>query len=110
MLERQRIECDRCGWGWLAVVSLGLWPAIVWGTQAAAVGTLHVEGQGIARLVLQGNAGQSRTFEHPDPNLVLPEGDYRIEYITLEGGLVCFRSQIPADQQGVKIRVGARRL
>lgn len=107
MRERQRVRGNRWSRGWWALVFLGLWPAIGWGTQAAAVGTLHMEGQGIEQLVLQDNAGRRNTFVRPDPNLVLPEGDYHVEAITLRDGYVCLGRQLSAEEQVVKVRAGA---
>jgi hypothetical protein len=107
MREWQRVRGNRWSRGWWALVFLGLWPAIGWGTQAAAVGTLHMEGQGIEQLVLQDNVGRRNTFARPDANLVLPEGDYRIEQITLQGGYYCPGRQLSAEEQVVNVRAGA---
>lgn len=64
-------------------------PAGVCAAQTARVGTLHLEGQGIEQLILRDDKGHRQTFQHPEPNLVLPEGNYSIEQITLLGGHSC---------------------
>ncbi len=70
------------------------------------VGVLHIEGEGIERLVLQGNTGPLTVFERLEPNVVLPEGSYRLEEVALRGGYSCPWPQIPAAARVVKMGPG----
>ncbi len=94
------------GWALLAVAFLYVSQVGAGGEPSPGVGTLHIEGEGIERLVLQGSTGPRKVFERPEPNLVLPEGSYRLEEVVLQGGYSCPWPQIPAGARVVKIGPG----
>jgi hypothetical protein len=107
MIQQQRVKYHRLGlvlWGlvFLQATQSGF------GTgQAPGVGMLHLEGQGIERLVLQDDTRQPKVFQRPEPSLVLSEGCYHVEQITLLGGHSCHQYQVPYAQRIVRIGPGA---
>jgi hypothetical protein len=60
-------------------------------------GTLHIEGEGILRLVLQGSTGPRLFYYSHEPNLVLDAGTYRLEEIVVQGNYSSSGLQIPAQ-------------
>ncbi len=74
--------------------------------QAPGVGTLHIEGEGIVRLVLQGSGGPRLFFYSREPNLVLPADTYRLEEVVLQGSYSSSGLQIPAPARVLKIEQG----
>jgi hypothetical protein len=70
-------------------------------------GTLHIEGERIVRLVLQGSTGPRLFFYSREPNLVLQADTYRLEEIVLQGSYSSSGLQIPAPARVVKIEPGA---
>ncbi len=69
-------------------------------------GTLHVEGEGIVRLVLQGSTGPRLFFYSREPNLVLPADTYRLEEIVVQSSYSSSGLQIPAPARVLKIEPG----
>ena len=107
MVRKRKAKHARLGWALLGMIFLGAQQADARGEQAPRVGTLHIDGAGIERLVLQGDTGQPKVFPRPEPNVVLPEGNFRLEEVTLQGGYSCLGFQIPAEARVVKIGAGA---
>lgn len=95
-------------WGWALVALVFLWASQVGvGSEPSLrVGTLHLEGEGIERLVLQDSTGLLKVFYYREPSLVLPEGSYRLHEVFLQGGYSCLWPQIPAAARVVRIGPG----
>lgn len=54
-----------------------------------ALGEIKIEGKYIQRLVLQDSKGQRKEFIKPEESIRLPEGEYSVQEIQLEGGFKC---------------------
>jgi hypothetical protein len=104
MLALRNTEYSLFGWALLGLISFCMCQAGVCRGQSPRGGTLHIDGTGIERLVLRDSQGQSRVCPHPTGDLVLPEGDYRVYEVTLQGGHSCRQAQLPPDLQSVRIR------
>jgi hypothetical protein len=94
---------SKSGWLGLALtglVCLSLLQAAVYAAEtapgtAAQVGELRIEGESIERLVLTDGTGSSRKFDRPAAVVTLPEGEYRLQEVALEGGYQCRAYQVP---------------
>jgi hypothetical protein len=107
MVERWELKHIISVWVLLGMICLGTSQADTLGAQTSRTGTLHIDGASIDRLVLQGDAGQPQVFPVSEPNLVLPEGSYHLQEVTLQGGYSCRGLEIPAAARVVKIGPGA---
>jgi len=67
------------------------------------VGTLHIDGAGIERLVLQDSAGKPMVYYHRERDLVLHAGRYRLEEVVLQGDYSSSGLQIPAAARDLQI-------
>ncbi len=65
------------------------------GPGTEAVGELRIEGGSIERLVLADNRGRIREFDRPRAVLSLPEGQYRLQEVSLAGGYRCWPHMVP---------------
>ena len=101
MLER-RIA----GYCVLGTVLLLILPTARGGAQTPGMGTLHVEGEGIQRLVLQGSTGPRLFYYSREPNLVLRADTYHLEEIVVQGSYASSGLQIPAPARVLKIEPG----
>jgi hypothetical protein len=94
--------------GWVLLCPVLFWvpQAAMCSEQPPRVGTLHVEGEGIERLVLQGSTGPRMVYYYREPNLVLPEGSYRLEEVVLQGDYSSLVPRNPGEARVVKIEPG----
>ena len=106
MLERRIAHYNLLGGVLLGMVLLHAPPAARGGDQSPAVGTLHVEGEGIQRLVLQGSTGPRLFYYSREPNLVLRADTYHLEEIVVQGSYASSGLQIPAPARVLKIEPG----
>ena len=104
MLRNMRYNA--LGWVVSGMVFLHATQACLCAGQTPRVGTLHIEGQGIDRLVLQDDTGRRNVFYYREPNLILAEGTYRLDEVVLQGGYSSLRSQIAVEAPVVKIAPG----
>jgi hypothetical protein len=102
MLRRRCGRHKRFGWMVLGMVLLCTADVALCAEPASRVSTLHLAGQGIGRLILRDSMGQRKIFSRPEPNLVLPEGDYCLDQVELQGGPSC----VPAEQRVLRLRAG----
>ncbi len=82
-------------------------PPATWGSnQTSRTGTLHIEGEEIVRVVLQGSTGPRLFFYSREPNLILPADTYRLEEVVVQGSYSSSGLQIPAPARVLKIEPG----
>jgi hypothetical protein len=106
MFQQRRVKYHRFGWiPWGVAVLLAAQGGFG-AEQTTQVGTLHIEGEGIVRLVLQGSTGPRLFFYSREPNLVLPADTYRLEEIVLQGSYSSSGLQIPSPARVLKIEPG----
>ncbi len=106
MFQQQRVKYHWLGWVlWGIVLLHGTQPGSGQ-EQMPRVGTLRIEGEGIERLVLQGDTGPRMVYHYRKPNLVLPAGSYRLEEIVLQGDYSSWGLQIPTPARVLKIAPG----
>ena len=54
-----------------------------------AQGEMKIEGKFIKQLVLESKDGERQRFDHPEENIKLAAGQYRVREVHLEGGYDC---------------------
>jgi hypothetical protein len=106
MCRQQRMNDHRLGWVLWGLVLLHMAQAGFGAAQTPQVGTLHIKGEGILRLVLQGSAGPRLFFYSHEPNLVLRADTYRLEEIVVQGSYSSSGLQIPAQLRVLTIEPG----
>ncbi len=90
----------------LGLIFLHAPPAAGGSDQTSGTGTLHIDGEGIVRLVLQGSTGPRLFFYSREPNLILPADTYHLEEIVLQCSYSSSGLQIPASARVLKIEPG----
>ena len=106
MLRMRKAKYNLFGLALLGLVCIYTPQVGICGEQASRVGTLHIDGAGIERLVLQDGTGRRMVYDYREPNLVLPEGSHRLDEVILQGDYSSLWSQIPAEARVVNIESG----
>jgi hypothetical protein len=67
----------------------------------SGMGELRIEGRAIERLVLADSNDNQKEFDRPGAAVTLPEGEYRLREVALEGGYHCWPHQVPEGSRVV---------
>jgi hypothetical protein len=119
-MHNSRVRSHTCA-GWilwgaalLCWLSVGVHAEETASDAASALGELRIEGESIERLVLVDGRGHHRVFDRPGAMVTLPEGEYRLQEVVLEGGYRCWPHQVPegnpltvSRDQPATLKVGA---